>query len=85
MYVLFDTEINSYLEKPFRTPVTTWRGCKPYSRLAFALSPVSGAGLMNTNRNPPYTQRPQVEVHELDANGNILKVHQAPPSYIKIP
>lgn len=84
MYILFDNEINSYIEKPFRAPVADWHGCKPYSRLAPAICPISGAGLMNTRRNAPYTQRPQVEVHEVDADGVVLKVHQAPPSYIKV-
>ena len=90
VYVLYDPEQNGYLKQVCGKVVPNWRDAKQYKRLKAALDPSSGAGLMNTSRNIPpgltpnkhYQNRPNVEVHEFDSNGNFVRSHAAPPSYI---
>lgn len=89
-YVLYDPMVGAYLKEVCGKPAKSWHAAKQYKRLAAAVSPSTGAGLMNVNRNVPlglapnkhYQNLPNVEVHELDVAGNIVCVHAAPPSYI---
>ena len=90
-FVLFDP-ITGQFFKNFAKQVPNWTDAKQYKRLGAAISPNSGAGLMNTGRNVPtghspskyYQNLPNVEVHEYDAAGNFVKSHAAPPSYFSL-
>ena len=91
IYVLYDPLHNAYLNGQYI--VASWREAKSYERLGSATSPVTGAGLLNTNRNLPpgitqpnkhYQNLPNVEVHELTEHGYFLRRHVAPPSYILV-
>jgi len=91
IYVLYDPLHNAYLNG--HTTVASWRDAKSYKRLGSAISPITGAGLLNTDRNLPpgvtqpnkhYQNLPNVEVHELTESGYFLRSHAAPPSYIII-
>lgn len=93
VYVLYDPEVNGYLKAVCGRSVTDWRDAKHYKRLGPAISPSTGAGLMNVSRNIPhgypgptkhYSNRPNVEVHEFDSAGNFVKSHAAPPVYMEI-
>lgn len=92
VYVLFDSMVSCYL-KANGKPTNNWRDAKQYKRLGMAISPSTGAGLLNTNRNLPpgqtkpskyYQNLPQVEVHEFDNSGQFVRSHAAPPSYITL-
>lgn len=92
IYVIYDPMTNGYLKQVCGKVVPNWRDAKQYKRLSTAISPSTGAGLMNTDRNIPpghtaskyYQNLPNVEVHEYDMNGNFVRSHAAPPGYISL-
>ena len=91
-YVQYDPITNKYYKDWIKT-VPNWQDAKQYKRLGAAISPESGAGLMNVSRNVPpgypgpdkyYQNLPNVEVHEYDNAGNFVRSHAAPPSYFDV-
>lgn len=92
-FVIFDPIVNGYLKSLTGKPTKIWQQARQYKRLLAAISPDSGAGLLNTERNLPpgqttpcryYQNLPNVEVHEYDDAGNFVKIHAAPPSYYHV-
>lgn len=91
VYVIFDPETNSYLKNLFSKSVPNWQDAKQYKRLGSAISPSTGAGLLNAERNVPKGQqpnryhqnRPNLVVHEY-TNNVLTQVHSAPPVYYDI-
>jgi hypothetical protein len=87
-YVLFDSENAGYMKNPYAANRhAAPNDGKLYKRLGAA---IAAASLANVGRNVPpglqpskhYSNRPQVEIHEIDLGWNIVAVHAAPPSYI---
>lgn len=94
MFVLYDTESGLFVDNTRWDPVTkcrrqvaAYQDARQYKRRHAA---INEASLMNVNRNVPrgctpnkyYQKRPQVQVHEIDAQGQVHKIYSAPPAYI---
>ena len=89
MFVLFDNETNQFLGKNggFGKQHASVQGAHKYKRKSAA---IEAASLHNVTRNVPpgmtanhkYSNRPQVEVLELDQWYVVQAVHSAPPNYI---
>ena len=92
MFALYDPLKNGYLNRNQKI-VASWKDAKQYKLLKWAVSPSTGAGLLNVSRNIPpgytpsnkYQNLPNIEVHEYDSLGHLIAVHHAPPAYITIP
>ncbi len=91
MFVLFDSESNMFLGKNggFGKQHATVQSAHKYKRKSAA---VEAASLHNVSRNLPagrtpdhkYSNRPQVEVLELDPFFVVVAKHSAPPNYINL-
>jgi hypothetical protein len=94
MYVLFDTETSQYIRKrkPYGTQVAGLPALPDKDRYERKGPAIKLARLRNASRNIPkgrvadkyYSDRPQVVVQQLDANGNIVATHDAPPNYVRL-
>lgn len=91
MFVLFDNEANVFLGKNggFGKQHATAKDANKYKRKSAA---IKAASLHNVNRNVPigmianhkYSNRPQVEVLELDQFCTVQAVYPALPKYIHL-
>lgn len=89
MFVLFDNETKMFLGKNggFGKQHASVQGAHKYKSKSAA---IEAASLHNVTRNVPqgmtanhkYSNRPQVEVLELDNLFVVVAVHPAPPNYI---
>ena len=89
MFVLFDNETKMFLGKNggFGKQHASVQSAHKYKRKSAA---IEAASLHNVTRNVPpgmtanhrYSNRPQVEVLELDQFYVVQAVHSAPPNYI---
>jgi hypothetical protein len=88
-FVLYDNETGRFVRDIVTCNVTFDRA-KKYVRKHAA---ITEAALMNVSRNVPpgrtpdhkYSYRPQVEVREYDAAGNVVSTVTPPPSWFTIP
>lgn len=94
MFVLYDNETNQYMNPDRATQHILLQHAKHYVRRHAA---IKQAALANVTRNIPqgwkhipgvnnntYQNRPQIEVRELDAQGNILSTTVPLPSWIRV-
>jgi hypothetical protein len=89
MFVLFDSETNMFLGSNggFGKQKTSVQSAHKYKSKSAA---IEAASLHNVSRNVPagvtpnhkYSNRPQVEVLELDPFFVVVAKHAAPPDYI---
>jgi hypothetical protein len=89
MFVLFDNETKMFLGKNggYGKQHASVQNAHKYKRKSSA---IDAASLHNVSRNVPqgmtanhkYSNRPQVEVLELDHLFVVQSVHSAPPNYI---
>lgn len=89
IFAVFDPIAAGYA-KSFSTTTPLAKNAKIWKRLPWA---VEFASLHNSSRNLPpgvstpskhYSIRPNMVVHELDANWQVLRVITAPPIYITL-
>ena len=89
-FVLFDSEAGAYIRRPHAARFAAGlHEAKRWTRFADARAAAEG---LNTPRVVPpgrrpdhtYADRPQVEVHELDATGAHVATHPAPPVHLAL-
>lgn len=94
MFVPYDSETGQYINnnrwdrnRDDYWQSATYKDARQYKRRHAA---IEFASLRNVTRNVPlgrtpnkhYQNRPQVEIHEIDDQGRIVRVYNAPPQYI---